>query len=143
MSETSLQIGPLAVPYDAVAFSYIRASGPGGQNVNKVATAAQLRFDAPAVPAISNEMMTRLRRLAGRRMTADGVIVITARRFRSQERNRDDALDRLATLLRDAFQPPRTRRPTVPGRAKREKRMQDKRLRARTKQRRGSVRDDD
>ena len=131
-----------SIPGDAMEISFIRASGPGGQNVNKVATAAQLRFDAAASPVISANLFARLRAIAGRRMTTDGVVVITARRFRSQERNREDAINRLADLLRQAARPPKTRRPTRPGKAAREKRLQSKKKRAQTKKQRSVRRDD-
>jgi ribosome-associated protein len=144
MTPSALRItNSVAIPLDALDITYIRSSGPGGQNVNKVATAAQLRFDAAGFPDLSADHLARLRRLAGRRMTADGVIVITARRFRSQESNREDAIARLADLLRASAQPPRTRRPTAPGKAAREKRLEGKRRRTWAKQRRAPVRPDD
>jgi len=127
----------LGIPPSALALSFIRASGPGGQNVNKVATAAQLRFDAAGSGALTPAELARLRRLAGRRMTAAGVVVITARRFRTQERNREDAIERLADLLRAARTPPRTRRPTRPGKAARERRLTEKKRRGETKRLRG------
>lgn len=133
----------LSIPLEALDISFIRASGPGGQNVNKVATAAQLRFDAAAALSVEPDMLDRLRHLAGRRMTADGVIVITARRFRSQERNRQDAIDRLVALLRQAAERRPARRPTRPSRAAREKRLQTKQHRSRTKARRTAVRGED
>src|SRR6202048_2720649 len=101
--------------------SFIRASGPGGQNVNKVASAVQLRFDLRQSRSLPEPVRMRLARLAGRRLSQDGVLVITAQRFRSQERNRQDALDRLVALIRRAAAPPRPRRPTRPSAASRER----------------------
>ena len=106
--------------------------------MNKVATAVQLRFDAARSPALSNELRERLRRIAGARMTDDGVLVITAQRFRSQERNREDARERLAALLRRAAERPRPRRTTKPTRAAKERRLQEKTQRGRTKRLRRS-----
>ena len=133
----------LSIPFEALDISYIRASGPGGQNVNKVATAAQLRFNAAEHRSIEQGMLERLRRAAGRRMTAGGVIVITARRFRSQERNRQDAIDRLTGLLQSVVDNPVSRRATRPGRGAIEKRLQTKQHRSRTKLHRGAVKDHD
>jgi len=101
--------------------SFIQASGPGGQNVNKVASAVQLRFDIERSPSLSEPVRQRLRRLAGKRATEDGVLVIMAQRFRSQARNREDALDRLVALIRRAAEPPRPRRPTRPTSGSRER----------------------
>jgi ribosome-associated protein len=119
--------------------SFIRASGPGGQNVNKVASAVQLRFDVRGSPSLPPPVRERLERLGGSRMTQDGVLVITAQRFRSQERNRQDALDRLVTLIRRAATAPRPRRPTRPGAAARQRRLTDKARRSRLKRDRGSA----
>jgi ribosome-associated protein len=117
--------------------SFVRASGPGGQNVNKVATAVQLRFDAGASPSLPEAVKARLRRLAGRRMTAAGVIVITANRFRTQERNRADAQDRLVTLIAEASHAPKPRRPTRPTLASKRRRLETKRKRGEVKTLRG------
>ncbi len=106
--------------------TFIRSPGPGGQNVNKVATAVQLRFDLGHSPSLPEAVRTRAARLAGRRLTKDGVMVITAARFRSQERNREDALARLVALLREAANHPTPRRATRPGKAAKKRRLDDK-----------------
>lgn len=112
---------------------FVRASGPGGQNVNKVASAVELRFDAAHSRALDEDAKTRLRAIAGTRMTADGVIVIDARRFRTQAQNREDARERLAALLRRAITPPRRRRKTRPTAASKQQRITAKRRRSETK----------
>jgi ribosome-associated protein len=109
---------------------FIRASGPGGQNVNKLSTAVQLRFDVRHSPSLQDDVRARLERLAGKRMTNDGVLVITAQRHRTQERNREDALDRLIELIRQAATPPRPRRPTRPTKSSKERRLQGKKQRS-------------
>jgi ribosome-associated protein len=119
--------------------SFVRASGPGGQNVNKLSTAVQLRLDVRGSPSLPQEVRARLERLAGRRLTRDGVLMINAQRFRTQERNRQDALDRLIALLRRAAVPPVPRRPTRVPPASREQRLEKKARRARTKRLRAAV----
>ena len=121
---------------------FVQSSGPGGQNVNKVATAVQLRFDVAHSPSLSEDIRARLAALAGRRLTKDGVLVLTARRHRTQERNREDARARLIELIRRAAVPPVPRRKTrVPG-ASRKKRLEDKSKRARVKTMRARPRED-
>ena len=133
----------LALDEREISETFIRASGPGGQNVNKVASAAQLRFDARHSPSLPEPVKARLLRLAGQRATQDGVIVITAQRFRSQERNRDDARERLAALIRRAAEPPKPRRKTRPSAAQREQRLTTKARRGALKARRRPVANDE
>jgi len=121
--------------------TFVRASGPGGQNVNKVASAAQLRFDARGSPSLPAPIRARLLRLAGHRATQDGVIVITAQRFRSQERNRADALARLIALIRRAAEPAKPRRRTRPSAAQREERLAAKTRRGALKRQRRAAPD--
>jgi len=114
--------------------SFVRASGPGGQNVNKVSSAVQIRFDLSGSRSLPEDLRERLGRFAGRRLTRDGVIVIIAQRYRTQERNRQDALDRLIALIRRAAVPPVPRRPTKPSRAAKERRLQAKAKRSAIKE---------
>ena len=119
--------------------TFIRSSGPGGQHVNKVATAVQLRFDVRTSRALPDDVRGRLLRLAGTQVTAAGVLIITASQFRTQQRNRQDARDRLVALIRAAAQPPRPRRPTRPTTASQQRRIERKRRRAGIKRHRGAV----
>ncbi len=123
----------IAIDEREIQEAFIRASGPGGQNVNKVATAVQLRFDAENSPSLSPDVRRRLAAVAGKRMTGAGILIIQARRFRTQEHNRQDALDRLVRLVREAALPPKLRRKTAPTPGSRERRLDSKRRRAQTK----------
>ena len=118
--------------------SFIRAAGPGGQNVNKVSSAVQLRFDLRGSPSLPDDVRARAERLAGKRLTKDGVLVITANRFRAQERNRDDAVARLVALLQKAAERPTPRRPTRPSAGARKRRLADKARRGELKKLRGN-----
>ena len=133
----------IVIPDAELTVRFVHASGPGGQHVNKVATACQLRFDAARSPSLPDDVRARLLRLAGRRATADGVIVIDARRYRSRERNREDAEARLARLVERALHRPRPRRATRPNRAARERRLAEKKRRAEIKRRRRPLVGDD
>ncbi len=123
----------ITIDEEEIHLQFVRASGPGGQNVNKVATAVQLRFDVVHSPSLPEEVRKRLARLAGKRMTREGHLIIDARRFRTQEQNRQDALIRLVGLIRQAAQRPKIRKKTRPTQASRERRLESKHHRARIK----------
>ncbi|MEA1928349.1 MAG: alternative ribosome rescue aminoacyl-tRNA hydrolase ArfB [Candidatus Auribacterota bacterium] len=133
----------ISIPDNEITENFIRASGPGGQNVNKVATAVQLRFDIRHSTSLPDAVRRRLIRLAGRRMTGEGVLIIDAKRFRTQAANRNDATERLIELIRRAARPPRRRRKTRPTRAAKERRLKVKHQRSRIKQSRKTVAADD
>ena len=134
--------GHLFLDDSEIEESFVRASGPGGQNVNKVSSAVQIRFDLSGSRSLPQDVRERLARLAGHRLTRDGVLVIIAQRYRTQERNRQDALDRLIALIRRAAVPPTPRRPTKPSRAAKERRLEAKARRAAVKQQRRIAPDD-
>ncbi len=129
-----LQIAPnLTIPDDELTERFVRSSGPGGQNVNKLSTAVELRFDAASSPSLPEEVRARLLARRDRRITDDGVIVLSAQRFRTQDRNREDARTRLTELIRTALEPPKPRVATRPTRASKERRLTSKRERANVK----------
>ena len=139
-----LEVTPaVAIEESELSERFVRASGPGGQNVNKVATAVELRFDVARSSAISDDVKERLRAIAGTRMSADGVLTIDARRHRTQPQNREDARERLAELVRQALVKPRRRRKTRPTKNSVERRIQSKQKRSQTKRGRGGVSGDE
>jgi ribosome-associated protein len=129
----------LAIDEREVMLDFIHASGPGGQNVNKVATAVQLRFDVRNSTSLPEDVQDRLARLAGRRMSKDGILIIEARQHRTQTRNREEAIDRLIALIRRAAETPKVRRRSKPSRAARARRLESKRRRAQVKRMRRRV----
>ena len=133
----------IVIDENEIQLDFIRASGPGGQHVNKAATAVQLRFDVHNSPSLPADVRQRLIRLAGSRMTEEGTLIIPAQRFRSQERNRQDAVDRLVELIRKAAEKPKLRRKTKPSLAARQRRLDAKRRRGTTKRLRRPISGDD
>ncbi len=131
----------ISLSENELQWHFVRASGPGGQNVNKVSSAVELRFNVTQTSGIDSDVKLRLRKLAGHRLSSDGVLVIQARRFRSQVRNREDALQRLVELLSAAARSPKARKPTAPSRAAKRKRVEQKKRRGIVKSRRATVRE--
>ena len=135
-----IQITPeISLDENELRFEFVRSGGPGGQNVNKVSTAAQLRFDVKHSPNLGRELKERIIKLAGRKMTREGVLVIHASTFRSQEKNREDALRRLSQLIREALRSPRQRKKTKPTLASKTKRLESKKKRSKVKEMRRPV----
>ncbi len=132
----------IALDDGEINFEFVRSGGPGGQNVNKVATCVQLRFNAVESPSLPAQVRERLLRLAGKRVSQEGVLILTGRRFRTQERNRQDVIDRLVMMIRQAATPVRTRKATKPSAAAKRRRLEQKRQQASRKRQRQPVVDE-
>ncbi len=129
----------IALDENDIQMDFIRASGPGGQNVNKVSSAVQLRFNVAGCKALSESVRERLKKIAGRRMTTEGILIIKAQRFRFQEENRQDAVDRLVAIIKKAIEVPKNRRPTRPNKASKQRRLTAKRRHGELKRQRRRV----